>query len=346
MADRIMQTAYPYLLTIAVPTYNRASCLDLCLSRVCPQLAGCEKTVELLVSDNCSQDATGTVVQKYIALGYPLTYVKNSENIGPDGNFVACYRKAGGKYLLILGDDDVLLDGAIATLLPILESGNYGIVFLSSYGFANDFERERPLRAPSGHTVFTDRLAFVKKVAHFFTFTSANIVNRALVEEPSDWSPFFDSNLVQLAWIFSALFKGEKHVYVSELLLAACIYNSGGYGICRVFGHNFNRIFDIFRKRGVSERYFRAINRKLLVEHFPAMIALARNGVMPFKPERYFRSLYPLYRTYPFFWLFTVPVILFPARPVYWLFCIAEKLLRQRWLAFEARQASRSKPNL
>ncbi len=325
--------AYPHILTIAVPTCNRASYLDTCLSQVCPQVKGREKEVQVLVSDNCSSDDTGEVVRRYIALGHSIAYVRNPGNIGPDRNFAACYKQAEGKYLLILGDDDVLLDGAIDTLLPILKSGDYGVVFLNSYGFTGDFIMERPQRLPAGYTVFDDTLSFAKKVAHFFTFTSANVVNRALVDEPDDWGPFFDSNLVQLAWTFSALFNGKKHVYISEYLLAACIYNSGGYGICRVFGHNFNTIFDLFRKRGVAGRYFRAINRKLLVAHFPAMIALARNGVMPFKPEAYFRCLYPLYRRYVFFWMFTVPAAILPASFVYTIFRAVEKLFRQRRLA-------------
>ena len=237
-----------------------------------------------------------------------------------------------------MGDDDVLLDGALDKLLPILRGGDYGIVFLNSYGFTGDFVRERPPRRPSGHAVYTDTVAFTKKVAHFFTFISTNVINRALVDEPIDWQPFFDSNLVQLAWTFSALFNGKRHVYVSEYLVAARLYNSGGYGVCRVFGHNFNMIFDIFRKQGVDDRYFRAINRKLLVEHFPAMIALERNKIIPLKPENYMRSLFPLYRGYLWFWLCTVPAIVLPAPFVYSLFRLAEKVLRKRQLAPDRQQ--------
>ena len=332
--------AYLYFLTVAIPTYNRASDLDLCLSQITGQMKGREGEVELLVSDNCSTDTTGEVVRKYLSLGYPVTHLKNSENIGPDRNFLQCFRKAQGKYLLILGDDDVLLDGALDKLLPILRGGDYGIVFLNSYGFKDDFRTEKPNTAPYGYVVYTDTGAFIRKVAHFFTFTSANIVNRTLAEEPIDWRPFYDSNLVQLAWIFSALFKGKKHVYVSEHLLAACIYNSGGYGVCRVFGHNFNKIFDIFRKQGVDDRHFRAINRRLLKEHFPAMIALGRSRIIPLEPEHYFRSLYPLYRGYLYFWLFTFPVIALPAPFVYSLFRMAERLLRKRRLAPDCGQAN------
>jgi glycosyltransferase involved in cell wall biosynthesis len=333
-------SAPPCLLTISVPTYNRASYLDLCLSQITEQLKAHAGEVELLVSDNCSTDTTSEVVHKYLSLGHPLTYLKNPENIGPDRNFLQCYRKAKGKYLLILGDDDVLLDGALDKLVPILQGGDYGIVFLNSYGFTSDFRRERPGTAPDGYEVYTDTRAFIRKVAYFFTFTSANVFNRILVDEPIDWTPFFNSNLVQLAWTFSALFKGKKHVYVCEHLLAACIYNSGDYGVCQVFGHNFNKIFDIFRKQGVDDRYFRAINRRLLVEHFPAMIALGRNRIIPLVPEKYFRSLYPLYRGYLYFWLFTFPAIVLPGPFVYSLFRMAERLLRQRRLAPDCGQAN------
>lgn len=323
----------PYLLTIAVPTYNRAAYLDLCLSQICSQLKAHGTEIELLVSNNCSTDTTDEVVHKHIALGYSISYLENPENIGPDRNFEQCYRKAKGKYVLIMGDDDVLLKGSIDKLLEILGSGDYGIVFLNSYGFTNDFVKERPTRIPVGYTVYTDTLAFVNKAAHFLTFMSANIFNRTLVDEPSDWAPFFDSNLVQLAWTFSALFNGTKHVYISEYLLAVRLYDWGGYALCQVFGRNFNKICDIFRKRGVDDKYFRAINRKMLVVHFPALIALQRSGILRLKPENYFRSLYPLYHDYLYFWLFTVPATVLPARLVYGAFRIAEKLLRQRQLA-------------
>jgi abequosyltransferase len=333
MADVMNTENSPYLLTIAVPTYNRAVWLDLCLSRITAQLPDYSEEIELLVSNNCSTDGTGDVVKKYLSQDYSLTYLENTENVGPDRNFVECYRKARGRYVLLLGDDDVLLDGALDALMPILRGDTYGVVFLSSYGFTGDYKKERPRLSPAGYAVHEDLLQYIKKVAHFFTFMSAIVFNRTLVDEPSDWTPFFSSNLVQLAWTFSALFNGQKHVYISEYMVAARLYNSGNYGVAQVFGHNFNKIFDVFRARGVDEKYFKAINKKLLIEHFPAMIALGRNKVIPLQDEDYFRSLFPLYKGYLAFWLCTVPAIFLPARVVYSLFRIAERILRDRKLA-------------
>lgn len=317
---------YPCLLTIAVPTYNRAQDLDVCLSQICKQLPRDGGTVELLVSNNCSSDTTDQVVHKYLSMGHEITYLANSENIGADRNFEQCYRRAKGKYVLILGDDDALLDDAIEKVVALLKDGEYGIVFLNSYGFTDNFAREKSPAASTGHTVYTDTLQFVKRVAYFFTFTSANIVNRSFVEEPADWRPFFDTNLVQLAWILSAVFNAKKNLYVSEPLLAVRLYNSGGYGLCHVFGHNFNKVFDIYIQKGVDKRFFRAINRKLLSTHFPAQITRLRNNLIRLQPENYFESLYPLFRSYFYFWLFTVPAIVLPARLTYFLFVIAEKV--------------------
>ncbi|MEK6779826.1 MAG: glycosyltransferase, partial [Candidatus Deferrimicrobiota bacterium] len=72
------------LLTIAVPTYNRARTLDLCLSRIAVQIKGREDQVELIVANNCSTDGTDAVVEKHLACGVPIRYLRHERNIGPD----------------------------------------------------------------------------------------------------------------------------------------------------------------------------------------------------------------------------------------------------------------------
>ena len=45
-------------LTIAIPTYNRAAILKKCLSSIFSQINGLEKHINILVSDNNSDDNT------------------------------------------------------------------------------------------------------------------------------------------------------------------------------------------------------------------------------------------------------------------------------------------------
>ena len=103
------------LLTIAIPTFNRADRLKRCLEACLEQTAG--KSVELLVSDNASEDATQAFMTEFCKKNLAVSYVRNPENIGPDRNFLNCYNCAKGEYVLLLGDDDVLLPGAVDAIL-------------------------------------------------------------------------------------------------------------------------------------------------------------------------------------------------------------------------------------
>jgi glycosyltransferase involved in cell wall biosynthesis len=53
------------VLTIAVPTYNRAALLDLCLGRIIEQVRPYGDMVEVLVSNNAATDHTKDVIAKY-----------------------------------------------------------------------------------------------------------------------------------------------------------------------------------------------------------------------------------------------------------------------------------------
>ena len=99
-----------YLLTIAIPTYNRKELLKRALNSIIPQL---NSKIEILVSDNASEDGT----DELIAESFPMVrYIKNKINMGWDYNFLQCYREAKGKYVIILGSDDRISAGCIEYL--------------------------------------------------------------------------------------------------------------------------------------------------------------------------------------------------------------------------------------
>ncbi len=67
------------------------------------------------------------------------------ENIGSDANFVFCYAKSRGRYLWMCGDDDVIVpafpdySGALADLLEHLQQQEFDLIYVSSYGFLNNW---------------------------------------------------------------------------------------------------------------------------------------------------------------------------------------------------------------
>lgn len=126
------------LLTIAIPTYNRVEFLNRSLNSILKQF---EDEVEILVSDNASTDETFAYMSKAIE-DYPhINYVRNENNIGPDNNFLQCYNLAAGKFVLLLGDDDVLMDGALKEILSFLKTDGNDclLVFLNHAIFKNEY---------------------------------------------------------------------------------------------------------------------------------------------------------------------------------------------------------------
>lgn len=70
------------LLTIAIPTYNRAEKLEVLLEQLTADTAYDPTRVEIVVSDNASTDHTAQVVARFA----DIRYHRNETNIGY-GNF-------------------------------------------------------------------------------------------------------------------------------------------------------------------------------------------------------------------------------------------------------------------
>ncbi len=113
------------LVTIGIPTYNRADgFLRHALESV---IAQTYKNLEIIVSDNCSQDNTEAVVRNF---GDPrVKYIKHNTNIGPLGNSNFCLNQATGEYFLQLHDDDAIDPDFIETCMKAESlSPNVGVI--------------------------------------------------------------------------------------------------------------------------------------------------------------------------------------------------------------------------
>lgn len=93
------------LVTIAIPTYNRAnSFLPIALTSA---LAQTYPRLEVLVSDNASSDDTASFMREHA--GEPrLRYLRHEVNVGAHENYNYCLSQARGDYFLLLHDDDAI----------------------------------------------------------------------------------------------------------------------------------------------------------------------------------------------------------------------------------------------
>lgn len=111
------------LLSICIPTYNRAEYLKQSLDILMLQLAGYVHNVEVIISDNCSTDCTKEVVEELSGRSpIPLSYSRNAENIGGNNNIALTVGHSSGKYVYVMGDDDILSPDFMHIIMPILQS--------------------------------------------------------------------------------------------------------------------------------------------------------------------------------------------------------------------------------
>jgi len=256
------------LLTISIPTYNRSNYLAETLKQLDSELAGCERgKVEVVVSDNASQDATESVVKGFIEAGLELRYLRNNQNIGSDANIAQCFNLAKGSYVLILGDDDLLVDGGLSDLLDELRGAEYGVACLRAYGFDHDFRKEYPGEGRNNKS-YNKTGAFLADIGPLMTFISGCVINKSLLRGVNA-NDYCGENLVQVHLVIQAALKAKQNLLINRYMIACKRNNSGGYDFAKVFVENVGKILDLYTGEGLTRKDVLNIERKFIISYFP-----------------------------------------------------------------------------
>lgn len=129
------------LLTIAIPTYNRAKRLEKSLNDLLSQIikSGEKQYLSVLVSDNGSTDTTAAVINKYSDIFKQNNIIFSSHsfsnNRGFDANVLNCYRSCDSEYVWFLSDDDNIIDGAINSIIDDIHKYAPNVLY---YNFDQD----------------------------------------------------------------------------------------------------------------------------------------------------------------------------------------------------------------
>lgn len=91
------------LVSICVPTYNRAAALKESLKSICAQDYS---PLEILISDNCSDDETEQVCCQITREDPRVRYVRQPRNLGLYGNHNFCIEESRGEFLGLFHDHD------------------------------------------------------------------------------------------------------------------------------------------------------------------------------------------------------------------------------------------------
>ncbi|MGH4123626.1 MAG: glycosyltransferase family 2 protein [Clostridium sp.] len=232
------------ILSICIPTFNRAERLNKCLFSIFNQI-GNNMEYEIIVSDNCSDDNTMEIVSYYTKKFNNILYFKNEFNMGTDKNFILSAKKANGKYIFLHGDDDYFKDGSLSMIMcslkKILDSG---IIFIDVRKKDNNVNIVYGLDN------------FIHSVSIYSTFASSLIMNGyefnkiGLVEKMSQ------SNLSNLYWICSILEKNSKCTIINSDIYYQEEDNAPGgytYSFAEVMIKNYFTMLEQFVGRGLNK---------------------------------------------------------------------------------------------
>lgn len=233
------------ILSLCIPIYNRLSYLDAMLERFLEDKELFSEDIHLYISDNCSDDDLCSCCDKYQDMGLKMEYHRNETNIGPDGNFQACFNHAIGKYVWLLGSDDIPTKGLLRILIAQLKKDDYGLVHLSMKGENRETE------------IFNDPNKVAIAVSYMFTFMSANIILRESLKN-IDLSKYERTYLIQVPAYINACFATKvnavifnEHVFEPGADLA----NNGGFNFFLVFVENFYSIVFDFVNKGLLKMW-------------------------------------------------------------------------------------------
>ena len=105
------------LVSIGLPTFNGANSIVQAIKSVLKQSY---RNIELVISDNASEDETETICQRFCEVDDRIKYIRQPKNQGSILNFLIVVEKASGTFFMWLGDDDVLDENYIYECVKVL----------------------------------------------------------------------------------------------------------------------------------------------------------------------------------------------------------------------------------
>lgn len=303
------------LLTIAIPTYNRAHNLARLLEVLFLDLEGYEEKVSVVISNNGSTDNTKEVIERLVSGRRKVKVLHQPSNFGMDSNFYSCVEHVDGAFFWLLGDDDLPIPGVISSLIKLLESVNPDLTFIQSRWLLNTSLAAHDYSAESLIAYEMPRKAFACRVHIWTTFLSGMIVKKtALLEDSSALRVFNGTHISQMSWIIERIRAGTRFVYVQTPCILATSGNTGGYSAVKVFGEHFPRIV---RENLSDNAELRSIARSMVLRasliYLPELLWNLRLGrVGNFQAENVASALRPQLGKHPLTLFLLLPISLAP----------------------------------
>ena len=163
-------------LAVSIPTFKRPELLERCLEALAKQCI--TRGVEIYVFDDSCSDINRKVYEKLVPI-YPNIQVNiNARNFGIDKNIDQCITVPQSSYVWVIGEDDLVENGAIDLILERIESIHPEYMFVNYQYISNDYKRRLDVAIPEMIDQTYAAGVFFEKNGWATGFLGANIVNK------------------------------------------------------------------------------------------------------------------------------------------------------------------------
>lgn len=322
------------LLTIAIPTYNRKNLLKRALESIISQL---NSRIEILVSDNASDDGTDEMMAEYFPM---IRYIKNETNMGADYNFLQCYREARGKYVILFGSDDRFADGALAYFTDFLERNDCDWVFVN-YRYYDVTKREIYVKnserikdySQKQDILTNDGNLFMKYANHGITYMSASIIKKSLLPYASESEKYIGTYFIHTYIMLEAV-NGKQALF--GIIMQPFVENNATAGENEI-GKTPDKYFTVFGKCMYQALCIHAVNcgfkkhrmKKVYLQYlhdFPfwkMLFSVKRKNISAVQ-KNFWKDGYPVAKRFPSEWVKVMLVAITPR----WVINVIYKVYR------------------
>lgn len=191
------------MLTICIPTYNRARELRDRLSELTPQL---NDFVNIVIIDNASSDGADQIIFDSNLVNRQIRLIRNQHNIGMAANIARCLEVAETEWLWILGDDDAVRPNAVRQIFEDIRSVSIDVDCIKYSSYCGENRADLIVNFDE---VCSEKNLSYNFVANFFLISST-VLRIKKTNSLENVMSTLNSMVPHVVWIFESLLLGGK----------------------------------------------------------------------------------------------------------------------------------------
>jgi glycosyltransferase involved in cell wall biosynthesis len=261
------------LLSICIPTYNRSNYLKQTVeSIICQELFINSDEVEVVISDNCSEDSTESIAKEFIQL-HPnkIIYFKNSKNLS-DKNFQLALSRGRGQYLKLNNDYLKHINNSLEVILKLIKSNlveKPNIYFMS--GAIGNKDKLKGYGKDQ----------FLQLTSHYSTWIGIFGIWKTDFELIEDFNRCSKLQMCQLDGIYQSLSKNKNFLLVDTLIFSASsMIPRRNYDLLSIFLDNYLKVLLLHTDEfGINPQTFLNERKRVLLNFVCGWAARSSHGL-------------------------------------------------------------------